>query len=86
MELYNITIMETLIFDKAVLKDKDCDLFVLSDFDDLMIRYKVKNGKVKCWIKHRYCPAVPIDWRDSDVFDVIQAGEFSNKKTWEDFG
>lgn len=78
--------MGILVFQRAVQKNEECDLYVLSDFDDLMIRYRITNGKAKCWIKHRYCPAVPIDWRDEDVFDTIQAGEFSNKKTWEDFG
>lgn len=70
-------------FEDALLKDENCDLYILDDFEERMLRYKYTNGKTECWLKHLGGQAVPIDRTDKYVIDTIYGGEFVTKEDWD---
>lgn len=63
-------------------KGKDFDVYLLSEWYEVMVRYQYKDGKSQYWVKFQGFDPKPVEWY-GDLNDYIQDGELSTKEMWE---
>lgn len=65
-------------------KGKDFDVYLLSEWYEVMLRYQYKDGKSQYWVKFQGFDPKPVEWY-GDLYDYILDGELSTKEIWEKY-
>ncbi|MDE6020291.1 MAG: hypothetical protein K2H01_04725 [Ruminococcus sp.] len=60
-------------------------LYILDDFQEIVLKAERDGDNVKFRLKHKGCKEVSIDSKSKTVFDGINGGEFIERKKYEDY-
>lgn len=60
-------------------------LYVLDDFQEIVIKAEREGDKVNYLLKHKGCKEVSIDSKSKTVLECIMGGKFIDRKKYEDY-